>query len=171
MILCERIKYWESQETGGGKQTLHIYHIWLDSWFFFKAVPPFIAAVFSDRWGDGVLEDMLQLQQRGMGKMGNKGIKATEEIMEKAGTSCKAKQKVKLQGGTYLPCFRWFRIAFEFRGGCVSLCGFLLFLKVSHNHRISVSLHLKQHFGTFLLPLEIFTSLLLLQQRRCSLPH
>lgn len=40
-------------------------------------------------------EDRHQLQQREMGKMGNKGIKATEEITGEAGTTGEGKQKVK----------------------------------------------------------------------------
>lgn len=44
--------------------------------------------------------------------MGNKRIKATEEIMEETGTSCKVKKKVKLQGGKYLQATKYAAMCF-----------------------------------------------------------
>lgn len=44
--------------------------------------------------------------------MGNKGIKATEEITEQAGTTCEGKQKVKPQGGRYFQAAKYAMDAF-----------------------------------------------------------
>lgn len=57
-------------------------------------------------------EDMHQLQQREMGKMGNEGIKATEEITGEAGTTREGKQKVKPQGGKYCQAAKYAMDAF-----------------------------------------------------------
>lgn len=57
------------------------------------------------------LKDTRQIQQREVKKMGNKVIKATEEIMDETGTSCKGKQKVKVQGGKYFQAPKYSRNA------------------------------------------------------------
>lgn len=44
--------------------------------------------------------------------MGNKGIKATEEITGEAGTTCEGKQKVKPQGGRYFQAAKYAMDAF-----------------------------------------------------------
>lgn len=58
--------------------------------------------------------------------MGNKGIKATEEITGEAGTTCEGKQKVKPQGGRYFQAAKYAMDAFfhaftsDFRSeGCI----------------------------------------------------
>lgn len=57
------------------------------------------------------LKDMRQIEQREVGKMENKVVKATEGIMDETGTICIGKQKVKVQGGKYFKATKYSRDA------------------------------------------------------------
>lgn len=110
--MCERIKYWATiRLEEGGRQVISIISDWLPDFFFFELF------LLSLQWYSktGVvrgLKDTHQIQHRKVGKMGNKRIKATEEIMEETGISCKVKKKVKLQGGKYLQATKYAAMCF-----------------------------------------------------------
>lgn len=100
---CERIKYWAP--VGGGRPT-SIISDWLPDFFFF--FEHFLLSVqrYSKTGEVKGLKDV-KYSKREVGKMGTKGIKATEEIMEETGTSCEEKPKVKLEGGKYLQATKY----------------------------------------------------------------
>lgn len=83
----------------GGSLAISVTSDWLPDFFFFEH---FLSLQRYPKGGEvRGLKDMRQIEQREMGKMGNKVVKATEGIMDETGTICKGKQKVKVQGGKY----------------------------------------------------------------------